>query len=584
MVVEKKIIRKLRAIVSADVKGYSLLMSQDEIHTIRTLTEYRQIMSEFIVQHSGRVVDSPGDNLLAEFESAVDAVQCTVKIQMELKKRNENLTREKRLEFRIGINIGDIVKDRDRIYGEGVNIAARIEGLSKSGGICISRNVYDQVKNKLELVFEYIGEQSVKNISYPIYIYKILLNPEDSEFIFGKPKKFEIPEKPSIAVLPLDNMSGDPKFEYVCDAITEEIITGLANIPLLFVIARNSSNVYKGQQVKIKKIGQELGVQYVLEGSIQKSDHRIRVIVQLIDSVNDRHLWAERYEGVLTDLFAFQDEITVKILSALQIKLEHGHKSNIWDGATTDIIALQKYLQAHDALFKNADLLSTRKLIEEAHNLDSNFVIPYVFLGWIHMFDAWLGLSESPEMSICKALELGEKAVKLNRSMAPAYSLLGKIYYTMGDVEKGIKTARRAVEINPNDADCHAHLGCLLTYTGYPEEALFWINRAVRLNPEASWVYFLFFGQAYNLLERYEEAIAAYQKVIERTPDNPFALIGLVEGYCLLGDTNEARKAAREVHRVYPDFSAQYHVKAMVYRYEKDSNRFLQALRKAGLN
>ena len=221
--------------------------------------------------------------------------------------------------------------------------------------------------------------------------------------------------------------------------------------------------------------------------------------------------------------------------------------------------------------------------MEEAHYLDSNFLMPCVILGWIHMLDAWLGLSESPEMSIGKALELGEKAVKINKFMAPAYSLLGKIYYTMGDVEKGIKTSRRAIEINPNDADCHAHLGCLLTYTGYPEEALYWINRAVRLNPEASWLYFLFFGQAYNLLERYKEAIAAYKKVIELTPDNPFALIGLVEGYCLLGNTSAARKVVKEVHRVFPDFSAQYHVRAMAYRYEKDSNRFLQALRKAGL-
>jgi len=583
MTAEQKVTRKLSAIFSADVKGYSRLMSDDESHTIKTLKKYRQIMSKLIEQHSGRVVDAPGDNLLAEFSSSVEAVQCSAKIQKTLKSKNNCLPDDKRLEFRIGLNIGDVIQDGENLYGEGINIAARIEGLARPGGICISRNVYDQVKNKLGLTFEYVGEESVKNISDPVYLYKILLNPEDSEFIYGKKKKFDLPQKPSIAVIPFENLSGASNFDHVCDAITEEITTGLTNIPLLFVIARNSTCIYKGQKIEIQKIGRELGVQYVLEGSIQKSGERIRVTAQLVDALNQRHLWAERYDGTITDLFDFQDKITMQILTALQVRLEKGHKSNVWAGATKNLTALQKYLQAHEAFFKFADIISARRLFEEAQNLDSGFPLPYVYLGWIHLFDAWLGLSESPEMSIQKAMELAQEAIRLNSAVAPVYSLLGKIYYTMGDVEKGIATTRRAIEISPNDADCHVHLGGLLAFTGHPEEALYWINKAVRLNPQGSWIYSVYFGMAYNILGRYEEAIKAYKTALKQNPDNILGLVGLVEGYCLFEQHEEAQKNALKVYRVFPSFSAVYHVNAMNYRYKEDTNSFLEALQKAGL-
>jgi len=574
---------KLAAIVSADVEGYSRLMQHDEIATIETLKDYRDIMSNLIKRYNGRVVDTTGDNLLAEFGSVVAAVECAATIQEQLKTRNIELSEDRRMEFRIGVNLGEVVRDEDRIYGDGVNIAARIEGLAKGGGICISRNVYDQVKNKLKLKFEYIGEHSVKNIAEPIHPYRSLTEPEDSMYYFGKPIEKELPEKSSIAVLTFDNMSGDPTNDYLCDGITEAIITGLASIPLLFVIARNSSAAYKGKSVNIQKVGRELGVQYVMEGSVQKSGNRLRITAQLIDSITKKHLWADRYEGILEDVFALQDEITVKILSALQLKLEHGHKANIWVGATNNLSALTKYIHSHDLFYNKGDVISSRKLCEEAHELDTDFLPPHIVLGWLHLIDFWLGLTESPKQSIKKALDLGEKTVKLNSSMAPAYSLLGKIYFSMEDYEKGIATARRAVEINPNEADCHAHLGCILSYSGYPEEALYWINTAVRLNPISSWVYFVYYGLIYNILGRYEEAIQAYKKVLTLTPDNPFAHIGLVEGHSLSGNMKEAHAAAKEVYRVFPIFSAQYHVKAMGFRHEEDTNRYLKALQNAGL-
>ena len=336
---QDKVIRKLRAILCADVKGYSLLMADDEAFTIKTLKEYRNIMSVHIQQHTGRVVDAPGDNMLAEFASAVEAVQCAVEIQKALNMKNENFPEDKRLQFRIGVNIGDIVQDGDSIYGAGVNVAARIEGLADPGGVCISRNAYDHIKDKLKLGYEYLGEHEVKNIKDPVRVYKVLLDPEDAGKLIGEEptrirKKwvvpvvivaaiiltslawyfiqgvikpdiepasldrmaYPLPDKPSIAVLPFDNMSGDPEQGYFSDGLTEQIISALSKVAYLFVIARNSTFTYKGKPVKMQQVAEELGVRYVLEGSVQKAGDRVRITVQLIDALKGHHLWSERYD------------------------------------------------------------------------------------------------------------------------------------------------------------------------------------------------------------------------------------------------------------------------------------------------
>ena len=575
--------RKLTAIFSADVEGYSRLMGDDEEATVRTLTSYREVLTAFIQQHNGRVLDSPGDNLLAEFASVVDAVKCAVAVQKEVKLRNDELPEIRRMLFRIGINLGDVIQEDERIYGTGVNIAARIENLAKGGGICISRNVYDQVKNQSEIGYEYIGEYAVKNIADTIHVYRVLTEHDDSMFPFDESQKLDPPEKPSIAVLPFDNMSGDPDQDYFCDGITEEIITGLSNIPLLFVIARNSSAVYKGKSVNIQRVGQELGVQYVMEGSVRKFGERIRITAQLIDTKTGHHLWADRYDGILDDLFALQDEITVKILSALQLKLERGHKANIWVGATKNLTAFEKNYQGTVEYWTNFNYTAARKLCEEAIELDPEFSPPYVTLGWCHMDEFWLGIGESPDQTLKTAFALAQKALALNDANAPAYSLLGKITYTMGEYEKGIELARKAVAINPNEADCHAHLGCILSFSGHPEEALYWINKAFQLNPILPGLYYLYFGLAYNILGRHEEAIKAYKRSVDCIPDNAFALIGMAEGYSLLGKYEEARSVAEEVYMIFPTFSAEYHVKSFGYRHQSDTDRFLKALRMAGL-
>ena len=362
--------RKLAAILSADVKGYSRLMGEDEEATLRTLNAYKEVICSLIQQHRGRVVGTAGDSVLAEFGSVVDAVQCAVEIQQVLRAKNAVVPENRRMEFRIGINLGDVIEEGDTIYGDGVNIAARLEGLAEAGGICISESAYQQIENKLPLRYDYLGEHEVKNIAKPVRAYRARIEPEATPSKLGKEKKpvqkhlpkaalaiiavvviaglvalyqfvlrpspsktevaskekmaFPLPDIPSIAVLPFVNMSEDPKQDFFSDGITESIITALSKVPRLFVISRQSTFFYKGKTIKVKQIAEELGVQYVLEGSVQRSPDRIRITAQLIDALTGNHLWAERYDRELKDIFALQDEITMKVLMATPSEVDRG--------------------------------------------------------------------------------------------------------------------------------------------------------------------------------------------------------------------------------------------------------------------
>ena len=363
---EQNVTRKLRAIFSADVKGYSVHMAKDEVSTIRILKDHRKIMSTCIEQRGGRIVDAVGDNLLAEFESAVDAVQCAIDVQKELKDKNQELPEGKKMAFRIGINTADVIEDGGQLFGDGVNVAARIESLADAGGICVSQSTYDQVKNKLELSFDYCGEHKVKNIKEPVRVYNILSPPAvDDESITGE--TLDLPDKPSIAVLPFKNLSGDPGQEFFSDGFTEDIITALAKINRMFVIARESSFTFKGKSFKIQEVGRELGVRYVLEGSIQKFGDQIRITVQLIDATNGHHLWAERYDRELKDIFAMRDEITMKIATALQVKLTEGASAN-WGPETQSFEAYMKVMQSveHFRAFTPDDNILARQNAIEA--------------------------------------------------------------------------------------------------------------------------------------------------------------------------------------------------------------------------
>jgi adenylate cyclase len=619
---EEKFRRKLTAILSADVAGYSRLMGEDEDVTIRTLTSYRELMSTLIKKHRGRVVDSPGDNLLAEFLSVVDAVRCAVEIQEELRVRNAELPENRRMEFRIGINLGDVVEEEERIYGDGINIAARVEGLAEGGGICISGTVYDSIKNKLSLSYESLGEHTVKNIKEPVRVYRMRVGPEAVvktvprrwhkaalaavavlvvaagawaiwNFYFRPPPiepasvekmAYPLPDKPSIAVLPFTNMSEDPKQEFFSDGMTEEIITALSKVPYLLVIARNSTFSYKGKPVKVSQVAEELGVRYVLEGSFRKAGDRVRVTAQLIDAIKGHHLWAERYERGLKDIFALQDEITMKILWALEVKLTEGEQATTRRKVTDNLEAYLKTLQAIkyiNRLNREGNLLA-RQMAEEAIALDPEYARPYRALAITHVNDIIYGTSKSPKSSMKRADELAQKAISLDDSDPCGYEVLSAIYLMKRQHERAIAEAKRAIALDPNGADAHYRLGSTLQFAGRQQEAIASLQKAIRINPIAPAAYFLSLGRAYRDTGRYEEAIGEFKKVINRTPDSGFAHYGLAATYSLAGRDEEARAEVAEVLRINPKVSLEG-AKRIPYKNKADRDRIIVAMRKAGL-
>jgi len=621
----ERVKRKISAIFSADVEGYSRLMVDDEVATVRTLENYRNVMVDLIEQHRGRVVDSPGDKLLAEFTSVVDAVQCAVEIQQVLKAKNAELPENRRMQFRIGVNLGDVIEEGERIYGDGVNIAARIEGVAEGGGICVSGSAYEQIENKLALGYEYLGEHTVKNITKPVRVYKVPMELGERKekragmrrlkkvavataaviilgagafaiwnFYFRPPPMepasvekmaYPLPDKPSIAVLPFTNMSGNPEQEYLADGITENIITALSKTPKMFVIARNSSFTYKGKPVKVQQVAEELGVRYVLEGGVQRSADRLRITAQLIDAIEGHHLWAERYDRDLKDIFALQDEITMKIMTALRVKLTRGEGARVWAKGTDNLEAYLKFLQAgeHITRFNKESNALARKMIEEAISLDAEFAAAYYLLGITHMMDMWLKSSKSPMQSLARAIELTQKAIAMDDSLAAAHGTLGFLFTLKRQYDKGIAQCKRAIALDPNSDDAHARLGAALRFAGRPEEAIPMYEKAIRLNPFPPSGYVYGLGLAYLFTGQCEEAIAACKKAVHGKPNDLFSHIALTVAYGLCGREEEARATATEILRIDPKFSVDYFAKRLTFKNQADKERYIDALRKAGL-
>ncbi len=627
---DKRVKRKLSAILSADVKGYSRLMGDDELATIETLKKYRELISSLTDQFRGRVVDSPGDNLLAEFGSVVDAVQCAVKIQKELKKENDEIPESRRMEFRIGVNLGDVVEDYERIYGDGVNIAARVEGLADGGGICISRTAYDQVKNKISTGYEYLGEHRVKNIKDPVGVYRLLPDAEVKGSVVYKRRRddprhrkraaiialivlvvavasfmvwnlylrgpaiapasiermaFPLPEIPSIAVLPFTNMSGDPEQDYIGDGLSENIISALSVSSKIFVIARNSTFIYKGRPVKVQQVAEDLGVQYVLEGSIQKSGDRLRVTAQLIDALKGHHLWSEKYDREMKEFFNLQDEITIKIMTALMVTLTDGELARIQAKGTNNLEAYLLRLQGQEQTrrMNKAGNILGRQMAEKAIALDPKYAEAYYVLALTYANEVPLGLSENPMQSYIKAMEMAQKALLLDESLASAYSLMGWILTLMGQHDKGIAECDRAISLEPNSALAHFFMSLVLRYAGRQEEAITMTKEAIRLDPMPQSTYYQSLTNSYCLMGHYDEAITAGKEAIRIEPNNLTARAFLAVAYSLKGREEEARSEAREVLRINPKFSADYWAKTMPYRNEKDKELIITALRKAGL-
>jgi adenylate cyclase len=580
---EKDVKRKLAAILSADVKGYSRLMEENEVTTVRTLEEYRGVISELIKKHRGRVVDSPGDNLLAEFSSVVDAVESAVEIQKELKAKNTELPGNRRMEFRIGINLGDVIEEGERIYGDGVNVAARIQGLAEGGGICISGTAFDQVESKLGLEFEYLGERSVKNIKKPVRVYRVKMASGASDLGMGR--ELPLPDKPSIAVLPFVNMSGDPEQEYFSDGLSEDIITALSQLPDMFVIARNSTFTYKGKSVNVQQVGRELGVRYVLEGSVRKAGDRVRITAQLIDATTGHHLWAERYDRDLEDIFAIQDEITLRILKALQVKLIDGEQAPLITKGTENIEAYLKTLQARSYFrrYDRGSSLLARQIFEEVIALDPQYPMPYAMLGWTYWNDVFVGWSDSPSESMKRAFALAQKCIALDDSFPAAHGLLSWVYLMKRQHDRAILEAEKAVALDPNSADAHMWLGNVLNFAGRPDEAILVLERAIRLNPFAPSTHLHMLGMAYRETGRYEESITACKKALKLRPTNIYAHIVLAVTYSLLNRQEEAHAEAAEVLSIDPKFSLDYIAESRPHIDPANTTRFIEALRKAGL-
>jgi adenylate cyclase len=621
--------RKLAAILSADVKGYSRLMGEDEEATVRTITAYREVMITLIHQHRGKVVDSPGDNLLAEFASVVDAVQCAVAVQKEISARNSELPENRKMQFRIGINLGDVIQEGDRLYGDGVNIAARLEGLAEPGGICISKTAFDHIESKLPYGYDFIGDQTVKNIAKPVGAYRVLMDPRVT--VKGKLKEekltpvkrmpifvgvaiilvlavavgiwqfhtkrssvkpasmekmaYKLPDKPSIAVLPFNNLSGDPKQEYFSDGLTEEIITALSSVPKLFVIARNSTFTYKGKPVKVQQVSEELGVQYVLEGSVRKGGDKIRITAQLIDAITGKHLWAERYERNLNDIFAVQDEITKNIITAMQVKLTKGEEIKVASKGTNNLEAYLKYLQANELINKvnpESNALA-KQLAEEAIALDPDYAGAYYILGRSYMMDVWVKTSKSPKESIGKAIELVKKAIALDATNSNAHGLLGFLYSITKQHDKALAQAEKTVALNPNSTMAHFTMGKTLFFAGRVEESIPEYKKAIRLNPIPPGNHLWSLGLSYAYIEQYAEAIKWCEKAVNQEPNDLLARIMMTVVYSLSGHDEKARAEADEVLRIQPKFTLDKFTKKLTYKREVDREKLLSALHKAGI-
>jgi len=617
--------RKLAAILSADVEGYSRLMDDDEEATVRTLTSYRSTISNLVQQYSGSVVDSPGDNILAEFKSVVDAVNCAVKIQRDIAGQNAELPDERKMQFRIGVNLGDVIDEKERKYGDGVNIAARIESLSEAGGICVSHSAYDQIKNKLKLGYEYLGEHKVKNIREPVKAYRVLMAPEFEGKLIGFDKKasnnrwiwvaaaavivavvglgiwqfysrrpsvepasvenmaFPLPDKPSIAVLPFDNMSDDPKQEYFSDGITEEIITALSKTPKMLVIARNSTFSYKGKAVKIKQVAEELGVRYVLEGSVRKTEGKVRITAQLIDAKTGHHLWAERYDRDLKDIFDIQDEITKKIITALMVQLTEGESARILDRQTNNIQAFMKILEG-SGYFGEDKYSEGMKCFEEAISLDPQSASAHGWLSWAHLMNVWFGPSATRKQSLKKAFELAEKCKALDDTHGGCYGALSHAYLMKRDYDKAISEGKRSVELNPNTSKYAVNYGWALRSVGRYEDALLEYERALRLNPLDKARPLEHICTTYNMMRRHEEAIETCKKVIELAPRSLPSYINLAVAYIELDQMDEAREAADKVLKINPNLSLVSLEKSLPYKNKADRDLIVNGLRKAGLN
>jgi TolB-like protein/class 3 adenylate cyclase len=613
--------RKLAAILHADIVGFSRLSGEDEEGTYRKLRSHLDFFAETIGFHNGRVVNTAGDAILAEFPTASDALNCATAVQQAFEDRNRDLPEEQRLRFRIGVNLGEVIVDRDDIYGDGVNVAARLEGLAAPGGICISQAVHAAVGRKLDLTYQDIGQQRVKNIAEPVHAYHILLDgaapsarpgatPRRAALIagglalclvlagagwlgFDRLNNEAGPEDamvaledslPSIAVLPFQNLGGDPKEDYFSDGITNDIITDLSRFSNLFVIASNSVFIYKGKAVDIKEVGRELGVRYVLEGSIQRVGNSMRLNAQLIDARTNHHLWADRYDRELDDIFAVQDELTESIVAALQVTLTEVEKSRTARQYTNSLEAYDLFLRGRSYLRGSRQThLKAKKLFDQAIALDPDFAAAHAEKSFTYFSGFIMPMSRDPKV-VEGALQAAERAVSLDPNMPLAQARLAWALFANRRHEEAIVASRRAVSLGPSDAESHAQLGNILNWTGKPEVAIPHIERAMRLNPHHPFYYLFYLGHSHYLLGNHEQAIELMEQVVTRAPYFLPVRRHLAVLYEEVGRSEEAKAQTTEVLRIFPGASIEDERGRCFYRWEPAlQDRFFDGLRKSDM-
>ncbi len=577
--------RRLAAILAADMVGYSGLMEAEEAGTLARLRTHRlELIDPAIAKNNGRIIKTAGDGMLVEFQSVGNAVQCAVEIQRRMARRNADVPAGRWIQFRIGINLGDVIIEGDDIFGDGVNVAARLQTLAEPGGICVSRAVRDQVQvgDRFDVEFEDLGDQSVKNIARPIRVFRVLLEEKAPAAAQPAPPTATVAAKPSIAVLPLANMSGDPEQEFFADGLTEDIITELSRFRELFVISRNSAFVYKGRATKIQDVAAELGVQYVVEGSVRKAGNRVRVTVQLIDAESDRHVWAERYDRDLEDIFAIQDEVTAAIVATLPGRVEADSHDRAKRKLTTNMAAYECVLAGkvlHHRSTRDANL-EAQQLLDRAISLDPEYAHAHAWkacvLGqtWVH------GWTTDRDATWKRVVEELQTALALDDNDSDVHRTLAAVSITYGDHDKAAYHQERGLSLNPNYDLLVVQQGELLTWLGRPEEGIEWIKRAMRLNPYHPERFWNHLGRAYFVARRYAEAAEAFARISR--PDHTHHAF-IAAAFAQMGDATAASAHAQEVVKQQPEFSVESYLETLHYKRESDREHHRESLLKAGL-
>jgi len=578
----ERIERRLTAILAADVAGYSRLVEADEEGTLSQWKAlWGTVIEPKIKEHRGRIARVIGDGILAEFASVIDAVRCAVEVQRSVAERNANAPQDKRIEFRVGINFGELIIEHGDFWGDGVNIAARLEALAHPGGICVSGRVQEDTQGKLEIAFEFMGEQNLKNIVRPVRVYRVRF-----DGVTESTPALPLPSKPSIAVLPFQNMSGDPSEDYFADGVVEEITTALSRIRWLFVIARNSSFTYKGRMVDVKQVGRELGVRYALEGSVRKAANRVRVTAQLIDAVTGHHVWAERYDRELAAIFALQDEITERVVAAVEPQLYAAEGIRAKRKPPESLDAWECVVRALSCVNSRSqnDYAMARELLERAIELDPAYAQAYALFAYVMGLEVLYGWKPR-EIALARALEAAQKAVVLDSDDAWAHFALGFVYGMTRRAEEAVVEHEKALALNPNFALAYTYQGSALAYLGRGEEALLKIDASERLSPRG-----LFQGvnnvcraAAHFSAEQHRDAVSCARKSILDSPGIVTGYRMLVVNCALIGEIDEARAALGIVKRLQPDISLRWIAESVLFTRERDRQNYIEGFRLAGL-